>query len=92
MMMTDGIVLGAIELELLLPWFVAGTLSRAEAEAVECAIACSPELARRLDGVRRERAETILLNESLPLPSARPIYKLMSAIDAEGAPRQRARR
>ncbi len=92
MMMTDGIVLGAIELELLLPWFAAGTLSRAETEAVECAIACAPELARRLDSVRREQAETLLLNESLPLPSARPIYKLMSAIEAEGAAGRRVRR
>jgi len=83
MMMTDGGVLGAVELELLLPWFAAGTLSQGEAGAVECALACSPELAHRLDLIRREKAETVLLNESLALPSARPMIKLMSAIGAE---------
>jgi anti-sigma factor RsiW len=92
MMMTDGGVLGVVEVELLLPWFVSGKLSRAEAGAVECAIARSPELARRLDMVRREQVETVLLNDGLPPPSARPIKKLMSAIEAEGAPGRHARR
>ncbi|MGA8154964.1 MAG: hypothetical protein WB822_01890 [Rhodoplanes sp.] len=92
MMMTDGGVLGAVELELLLPWFAAGTLSQGEAGAVECALACSPEFAHRLDVIRQEMAETVLLNHSLELPSARPMIKLMSAIEAEAPSSRRAPR
>jgi hypothetical protein len=92
MMMTAGGVLGGVELELLLPWFAAGTLSRREARAVECALARSPEFAHRLDVIRQEMAETVLLNHSLEPPSARPMIKLMSAIEAEAAPGRRTPR
>ncbi|MFY9623548.1 MAG: hypothetical protein WB820_16140 [Rhodoplanes sp.] len=92
MMMTDGGVLGVVELELLLPWFAAGTLSRREAGAVECALARSPEFAHRLDVIRQEMAETVLLNHSLEPPSVRPMIKLMSAIEAEAAPGRRTPR
>jgi hypothetical protein len=92
MMMTDGGVLGAVELELLLPWFVAGTLSQEDADAVEYALACSPEFARRLEIVGQERAATVFLNESLLPPSARPMIKLMSALGAETAPNRRVPR
>lgn len=92
MMMTDGVVLGAVELEMLLPWFVAGTLSLRETGAVEYALARSPEFTCRLEVVRQERAETIFLNESLMPPSARPMIKLMSALEAEIAPNRRGPR
>jgi hypothetical protein len=73
------------EIESLLPWHAAGTLSRRDAERVERALASDRELARRFDLVREELAETIVLNESLGAPSARALEKLFAAIDAEGA-------
>src|SRR5437667_1328781 len=79
------------EIEALLPWHAAGTLSRREADRVEQALAGDRELARRYDLVREELAETIHLNESLGAPSARAMDKLFAAIDAEEArsPRRR---
>lgn len=92
MMTTDGGVLGAVKLELLLPWFAAGTLGQGEADAVESALARSPAFAHRLDVIRQEMAETILLNHSLEPPSARPMSKLISAIEAEARLDRRAPR
>ena len=78
------------EIEALLPWHAAGTLSRRDADRVEQALAGDCELARRYDLVRQELAETIHLNEALGAPSARAMEKLFAAIDAEeaGAPRR----
>src|SRR5690349_2863335 len=73
------------EIENLLPWHAAGTLSRRDAERVERALATDEELAIHFELVREELAETIHLNESLGAPSARAMEKLFAAIDAEGA-------
>jgi anti-sigma-K factor RskA len=73
------------EIEALLPWHAAGTLSRRDRERVERAIAADQELARCLMVVREEQQETIHLNESLGVPSARAMEKLFAAIEAEGA-------
>src|SRR5438067_13919431 len=73
------------DIEALLPWHAAGTLSRRDAERVEKALANDNELARRYDLVREELNETIHLNETLGAPSARCMEKLFSAIDAESA-------
>ena len=75
------------EIEELLPWHAAGTLSRREAERVEEALSHNPELARRYALVREELSETIHLNETLGAPSTRALDKLMSQIDAEPARR-----
>jgi len=74
------------EIEALLPWHAAGTLSRRDRERVERAVANDSELARRLTLVREEQQETIHLNESLGVPSTRAMEKLFAAIEAEGAP------
>ena len=58
------------EIEALLPWHAAGTLSRRDADRVEQALASDRELARRYDLVREELAETIHLNETLGAPPA----------------------
>ena len=71
------------DLEALLPWHAAGTLSRRDADRVEKALAGDRELARRFDLAREELNETILLNETLGAPSARAMEKLFAAIDAE---------
>jgi len=83
MMTTDKNTPG--EIEELLPWHAAGTLSRRDAQRVEEALAHDPELARRYALVREELAETILLNETLGAPSGRAMDKLFAKIDAEPA-------
>ena len=75
------------ELEELLPWHAAGTLSRRDAERVEDALSHDPELARRYALVREELGETIHLNETLGAPSARAMENLFAKIDAEPARR-----
>ena len=82
------------EIEALLPWYAAGTLSRREAGLVERALAGDSELVRRYEVVRQELTETTQLNETLGAPSARAMEKLFAAIDAEeaAAPRKRPRR
>jgi len=73
------------EIEALLPWHAAGTLSRADAERVERALSSDRELAHRFDLVREELQETVHLNELLGHPSARAADKLFAAIESEGA-------
>ncbi len=75
------------EVEELLPWHAAGTLSRRDAQRVEDALAHDPELARRYALVRDELGETIHLNETLGAPSAQAMEKLFAKIDAEPARR-----
>ena len=71
------------EVELLLPWHAAGTLSRRDAARVEQALANDNELASRYELVREELGEAIRLNETLGAPSARAMEKLFAKIDAE---------
>jgi anti-sigma factor RsiW len=71
------------EIEMLLPWHAAGTLSARDARRVDEALASDPELARQYAVIREEYAETIHLNESLGAPSARAMQKLFAAIDGE---------
>jgi anti-sigma factor RsiW len=73
------------EIELLLPWYAAGTLNARDARKVEEALARDPELARQYAVIREEYAGTIDLNESLGAPSMRAMQKLFAAIDAEPA-------
>ena len=75
------------DVELMLPWHAAGTLSRRDAKRVEDALARDPELARRYDLVREELGETIRLNETLGAPSARAMDNLFKKIDGEPARR-----
>jgi hypothetical protein len=74
------------EIEQLLPWHAAGTLSRRDAQRVEEALKRDPELARQFALVREEFAETIHLNETLGAPSARAMERLMAGIEAESGP------
>lgn len=71
------------DIETLLPWFAAGTLSRRDAARVEEALANDNELSRQFELVREELGETIRLNESLGAPSARAMARLFEKIDAE---------
>ena len=71
------------DVELLLPWHAAGTLSRRDAARVEQALANDNELAARYELVREELGEAIRLNETLGAPSARAMQNLFAKIDAE---------
>jgi anti-sigma factor RsiW len=73
------------DVELLLPWHAAGTLSRRDAARVEAALANDNELAARFELVREELGETIRMNETLGAPSARAMQQLFAKIDAEPA-------
>jgi hypothetical protein len=73
------------DIEALLPWHAAGTLSARDSRRVEDALARDPLLARQYAAIREEYAETIALNESLGAPSWRAMQKLFAAIDAEQA-------
>jgi anti-sigma-K factor RskA len=80
------------EIEALLPWYAAGTLSPRDADRVEQALTGDRELARQYELVREELVETIHLNETLRPPSARAMERLFAAIDAEVARAPRYRR
>jgi hypothetical protein len=71
------------EVELLLPFHAAGTLSARDARRVDEALAADLDLARQYAVIREEYAETIRLNESLGAPSVRAMQKLFAAIDGE---------
>jgi hypothetical protein len=71
------------EIEALLPWHAAGTLSRREADMVERALAEDAELAAQYETVREDLAETIVANETLGAPSSRAMQKLMADIEAD---------
>jgi anti-sigma factor RsiW len=71
------------EIEALLPWHAAGTLSARDTRRVDEALARDSELAKQYAAIREEYAETIALNESLGAPSSRAMAKLFAAIDAE---------
>jgi anti-sigma factor RsiW len=71
------------DIEALLPWHAAGTLSARDTRRVEDALARDPSLAKQYAAIQEEYAETIALNESLGAPSARAMQKLFAAIDAE---------
>ena len=71
------------DVEMLLPWHAAGTLSRRDAARVEQALANDNELAARYELVREELGEAIRLNENLGAPSARAMESLFAKIDAE---------
>jgi anti-sigma-K factor RskA len=76
------------DIEALLPWHAAGTLSRRDAQRVEEALQNDRELASQYELVREELSETIRLNETLGAPSARSMERLLAAIDAEAPQRQ----
>jgi hypothetical protein len=79
------------EIEALLPWHAAGTLTRREAQKVEQALAADADLAAQFATIREDLAETIVANETLGAPSARAMQKLMADIEADASTARRAR-
>jgi anti-sigma-K factor RskA len=78
------------EIQSLLAWHAAGTLSRRDAQKVEQALASDKELASQYALVQEELVETIGVNESLGAPSARAMSKLMADIEADTVTAPRA--
>ncbi len=78
------------EIELLLPWYAAGTLNRRESAEVEAALAKDPELASRLEWVRAEFAQEIYINEGAASPPDNDVKALFAKIDALPARRHAA--
>ena len=70
------------EVEMLLPWYAAGTLNRREAAQVEAALAADPALAERLEWVRAEFAQEIYINEEAASPADSDVKALFAKIDA----------
>lgn len=78
------------EIEALLPWYAAGTLSERDSRRVEDALRRDAALQKQYAVIREEYAETVALNEEFGAPSSRALQKLMAAIDAEPARAQSA--
>ena len=77
------------EIELLLPWYAAGTLDARESQQVEAALANDPELAARYEWVRAELAQETLVSEAAGEPSGRDVKTLFARIDALPAQKSR---
>jgi hypothetical protein len=76
------------EIELLLPWYAAGTLDPDEMKQVEAALARDPDLASRYEWVRAEFAEETAIGDAAGAPSPADIKTLFAKIDALPAPRR----
>ena len=78
------------EIELLLPWYAAGTLDARESQQVEAALASDPELAARYEWARAELEQETHVSEAGGEPSGRDVKTLFAKIDALPAPRPRS--
>jgi anti-sigma factor RsiW len=78
------------EIELLLPWYAAGTLDARESQQVEAALANDPELAARYEWVRAELAQETHIGEAAGEPSGRDVKTLFAKIDALPAQKPRS--
>ncbi len=76
------------EIELLLPWYAAGTLNRDEMRQVEAALASDPELARRYEWVQAEFTQESAIGETTGDPSPGDVRTLFAKIDALPTRRQ----
>jgi len=67
------------EIEMLLPWYVSGTLDATDRRRVEHYLAQHPEIRRQLDLIREERDETIAAHAVLPASSPGALERLLAA-------------
>ena len=70
-------------IELLLPWYAAGTLEPDELRRVEAYLRDHPELEDHLTVVREELEETVSVNEAIGSPSAGAMDRLMAQVEQE---------
>lgn len=78
------------EIELLLPWYVAGRLSDEEVREVEEYLGRHPEILSQIEMIKDEQIETIAGNEEVGFPSHDAVDKLMTRIASEPRPRSEA--
>jgi len=80
--------MGRDDIEMLLPWFVIGTLAPDEHQQVEAYLAAHPDMRKQLDLIEAERADTVVNNEAVRAPSADALSKLMGAIEGRSLARR----
>ncbi len=78
------------EVELLLPWYAAGTLDPAAMREIEAAIAGDPELADRYEWARAEFAQETAIGDGAGAPSPNDVRTLFAKIDALPARRSQS--
>jgi hypothetical protein len=71
------------QIEMLLPWYVAGTLEAGDTARVERYLATHPEMAAQLELIREERSETGLANEMRGMPAPGGLERLRASIARE---------
>jgi hypothetical protein len=76
------------EVELLLPWYAAGTLDPDEMRQVEAALASDPELASRYGWARAEFVQETAIGDTSGEPSSADVRTLFAKIDALPARRR----
>lgn len=74
------------DVEMLVPFYVTGRISQADARLVDAYLREHPEFARSIEIAREERAADISVNEALGFPSPRASDKVFEAIATEPEP------
>lgn len=74
------------DVEMLVPFYVTGRISQADARLVDAYLREHPEFARSIEVAREECAADISVNEALGFPSPRASDKVFEAIAAEPEP------
>lgn len=77
------------DIELLLPWYVNGTLEAADVAKVEDYLARHPDMAAQVATLREDRDEAIGANEAIAGPGGAALDRLMAEIDQEAVPLHR---
>ena len=78
------------DVEMLLPWYVNGTLDRQDAARVEAYLDQHPDLDVQLVAAREDMDQSIRANEAIVGPSAMAFERLMERVEAEAPMRHRA--
>lgn len=73
------------ELEMLMPWYVNGTLDRATAERIEAALQSEPALRRSLEVLMEDREAVVARAEADAVPDSMEA-RFMAQLDAEPLP------
>ncbi len=71
------------DIEMMLPWYVAGTLEADEVARVERYLAAHPDMEMQLDLIRSEQNEAALANEMLGMPAPGGLERLRASIAAD---------
>ncbi|HHK75134.1 MAG TPA: hypothetical protein ENJ57_08205 [Rhizobiales bacterium] len=71
------------DIEVMLPWYAAGTLEPQETARIEAELADNPALQQQLELINEEIEQDIRLNTALGAPSTDILPKLMARIAAE---------